>query len=108
MSEEEKKPIKLDENWRNPDGTLKPGHPDLGGGRPKGKTLKEFAREFLMSMTDEEKVNFLNSLSKDTVWKMAEGNPPQDINLGNEGETPFIIKLMRDDRGNSETKGAGS
>ena len=37
-------PIKLEENWRNPDGTLKPGHPDLGGGRPKGKTIKESDR----------------------------------------------------------------
>jgi len=46
-------------------------------GRPKGKTMKEFARDFLMAMTDKKKLEFLNSLSQDTVWKMAEGNPHQ-------------------------------
>ena len=28
-------PEKLENNWRNPDGTLKPGHPPMGG-RPQG------------------------------------------------------------------------
>ena len=41
----EEVPDKLAENWRNPDGTLKEGHPPMGG-RPKGKTMKEFARDF--------------------------------------------------------------
>lgn len=44
-------------------------------GRPKGKTMKEFAREFLLSMSDDEKVEWLKSLGKDIVWRMAEGNP---------------------------------
>lgn len=46
-------------------------------GRPKGKSMKEFAREFLTSMSDEDKVKFMNGLSKDIVWRMAEGNPHQ-------------------------------
>ena len=46
-------------------------------GRPKGKTLKEFARDLLMSMTDEEKQKYLKTLPKEIVWKMAEGNPHQ-------------------------------
>lgn len=44
-------------------------------GRPKGKTLKEFAREYLESLPDDEKVDYLSSLPTDIVWKMAEGNP---------------------------------
>lgn len=44
-------------------------------GRPKGKTLKEFARELLMLKTDEEKLEYLNKLPQDLVWKMAEGAP---------------------------------
>ena len=50
-------------------------------GRPVGKTMKEFARDFLLKMTDDEKVEWLKSLGKDIVWKMAEGNPPDDITV---------------------------
>lgn len=35
MEENTKKPEELETNWRNPDGTLKAGHPPMGG-RPKG------------------------------------------------------------------------
>jgi hypothetical protein len=44
-------------------------------GRPKGKTMKEFAREWLERMTDEERDAFMDGLPKETIWKMAEGNP---------------------------------
>ena len=54
------------------------GNPD---GRPPGKTLKEFAREYLMSLPDEEKVDYLASLPTEIVWKMAEGNPKQDTEV---------------------------
>ena len=47
------------------------------GGRKKGKTLKEYARNYLSKMTEEERISFLNSLDPEIVWKMAEGNPPQ-------------------------------
>jgi hypothetical protein len=50
-------------------------------GRPKGKTLKEFAREYLESLPDEEKVAYLATLPSEIVWKMAEGNPKQDTEL---------------------------
>ena len=66
MSEE---PYKRDEKGRLMPGT-KPGP-----GRPKGKTMKEFARDFLLNMDDDAKVAFLNSLDKGVIWRMAEGNP---------------------------------
>ena len=46
-------------------------------GRPKGKTMKEFAREFLLQMSDDKKTAWLKTLQPDVVWKMAEGNPHQ-------------------------------
>ena len=61
-------------------------------GRPPGKTMKEFAREFLMSMTEEEKIDFMNSLSGDTVWKMAEGQPKQDHEVGGKDGEPIAFK----------------
>ena len=66
---------------RNEKGQLLPGNTANPKGRSKGRTMKEFARDFLMSMTDEDKIRFLNSLSKDVVWRMAEGNPANDTNI---------------------------
>lgn len=73
-------PNKLEDNTpkRDESGRLLPGTPPLNPtGRPKGKTLKEYAREYLMSLPDEEKMAYLAQLPKEIVWKMAEGNPHQ-------------------------------
>ena len=58
-------------------------------GRPKGKTLKEFAREYLMSLPDDEKIEYLSSLPTEIVWKMAEGNPHSTTDTKLEGEVTF-------------------
>ena|SRR3990167_1266167 len=70
----EVEPNKLEENWRNPDGTWKAGHPS-NGGRPRGKTLKEWRREKLMEMSEEERLEFLKAIPNLDQWKMAEGLP---------------------------------
>jgi hypothetical protein len=44
-------------------------------GRPKGKTMKEWAKEYLSRMTDEERDEFMEGMPKEAIWKMAEGNP---------------------------------
>ncbi|MFA5197687.1 MAG: DUF5681 domain-containing protein [Patescibacteria group bacterium] len=51
-------------------------------GRPKGPTLKEWCREFLMSMSEEGRLEFIKSIDGKEVWKMAEGLPQQDITSG--------------------------
>jgi hypothetical protein len=49
------------------------------GGRPRGsKSMKVFAREYLESLPESEKIAFLESLPEELVWRMAEGNPKQD------------------------------
>lgn len=83
-------PNKLEENWRNPDGTWKEGHPSTGK-RPKGKTLKEFAREWLLLKSDKDKMQFLKNLDPHFVWRMAEGNPPESIE--HRGEVNHIFYL---------------
>lgn len=44
-------------------------------GRPKGKTMKEWAKEYMERMTDEERDAFMEGIPKEIIWKMAEGNP---------------------------------
>lgn len=44
-------------------------------GRPPGKTMKEYARDYLASMTVEERDNFMEGIPKEVIWKMSEGNP---------------------------------
>jgi hypothetical protein len=68
-------------------------------GRPKGKTLKEFAREYLQSLPDEEKVEYLKTLPTEIVWKMAEGNPANntDITSGGNEINPLLVKFIGED-----------
>jgi len=67
------------------------GDPNINRqGRPKGKTLKEFAREMLMSMSDEEKVEYMSKLPKEIVWKMAEGMPDTKTDVTSDGK-PIIV-----------------
>ena len=48
-------------------------------GRKPGKSLKEFTKSYLSKMTDKEKDSWLAGLPRETIWKMAEGNPKTDI-----------------------------
>jgi len=72
---------------------FKPGNRANPGGRPKGsKSLKTFAKEYLETLPDEEKVNYLNSLPTEIVWKMAEGNPASNVDINAKVESK-IVKL---------------
>lgn len=65
---------------------FKKGQSGNPGGRPKGKSLKDYAREYLASMTDEERLDFMEGLSKETIWKMAEGNPETKTDVTSKGD----------------------
>jgi hypothetical protein len=64
----------------------KKGQSGNPGGRPAGKTLKEYTREKLASMTDDEREEFLNGLPKVDIWRLAEGNPDNKTDLTTQGE----------------------
>jgi len=63
----------------------KPGQSGNPKGRPIGKTLKEWAKDFLMELPDEEKLEFLKGLPADIVWRMAEGNPANNTDITSKG-----------------------
>jgi len=61
------------------------------GGRPKGsKSLKTFVKEYLENLPDEEKIEYLKTLSPDLIWKMAEGNPKESTDITS-GDKPIPI-----------------
>lgn len=64
----------------------KPGQSGNPNGRPPGKSLKTYVREYFESLPDEEKMNFLNQVSPELAWQMAEGRPPQQINADIKGD----------------------
>ncbi len=90
----EQEPIKTEEK-RNPNGTFAPGTAP-GPGRPKGQTLKEYWRERFQNMTDEEKIEFTGKVGNDLIWKMAEGNPKNDVDLNAKVTIADVIKEIED------------
>lgn len=55
-------------------------------GRPAGKTLKEYTREILAAMSEEERQEFLQGIDKIKLWEMAEGKADTKTDLTNDGE----------------------
>ena len=64
---------------------FKKGQSGNPGGRPKGKTLKEYTREMLASMSDEERQEFLHGIPKIDIFKMAEGMPESKTDITSGG-----------------------
>lgn len=72
---------------RNPDGTFPPGVSGNPAGRPKGQTLKEFAREYYLAKSPEEKQAYIDKMEEKRpgfAWEMAEGKAKQDLDLKGE------------------------
>jgi hypothetical protein len=92
--EEPIKPQKKTYDWLKPH-QFQAGNNANPNGRPKGKTLKEFAREYLSSLPDDRKIEYLATLPEDIVWKMAEGNPENRSDITSGGEPlPLLVKFI--------------
>ncbi len=97
---------------RREDGTFLPGSIPNPNGRPKGKTMKEFARDYYMLMNDTDKIEYIKNLEKvkpGFAWQMGEGNPSNETDLTSKGEKMVflpaeVIKNLNDTP--SETEGS--
>jgi hypothetical protein len=58
-------------------------------GRPKN-TLKEYAKQKIAQMTEEEREEFLNGIDKRVIWEMAEGKAKQDVDVSGELTSKII------------------
>lgn len=88
MEHSDKSDIYTEKPW-----LFKPGQSGNPAGRPPGsKSLKTYAKEYLMSLTDEEKLEYFKGMDKKDVWEMAEGKAKQDVEATLE-MTSKIVKL---------------
>ena len=84
---------------RDEKGRLLPGNTANPEGRPKGKTLKEFAREYYQCKDDEEKVKYISDLERRVpgfAWRMAEGNPSNTTELSGKDGAPIQFEQVSD------------
>lgn len=82
---------------RNPDGTFPEGVSGNPAGRPKGKTMKEYAREYYSFKTDDEKkayIEWLDEKKPGFAWTMGEGSPKQDTDVTSGGQ-PIVVQLVK-------------
>ena len=59
-------------------------------GRPLGKSLKTWVREYFEQLPEEDKMDFLNRIDPEMAWKMAEGNPSTQTDITSGGKPMFM------------------
>jgi hypothetical protein len=79
----------------------KKGQSGNPSGRPKGLSLKEYAKLKFLTMTEDEKEDFFEGLNKQEIWKMGEGNPSNNTDLTSGGKQIVAFNLNMNGGDNS-------
>lgn len=91
--------METQEQTNNRPWLFKKGQSGNPGGRPVGsKSMKTWAREYLESLSEEDRMDFMDGLPKTEIWKMAEGNPQSDVTSGGE---KIAVNLVNFDENNN-------
>ncbi len=66
------------------------------GGRPKGsKSMKTWVKEYLATLTEAERIEYLDGMNKVDIWKMGEGNPESSTDITSGGQTiPVLVQFV--------------
>src|SRR3990167_7105956 len=74
---------------------FQPGKSGNPGGKPKGtQSLKIYARNYLLSLSDEEKLKYMKGMDKKDIWEMGEGKAKQDLDIQGEVITRWLRWMM--------------
>lgn len=86
-----------EEQTNNRPWLYKKGQSGNPGGRPVGSvSMKTYVRNKLLSMTEEEREEFLEGVDKKVLWEMAEGKPEAKTEVtGKDGE-PLKVTVDAD------------
>lgn len=55
--------------------------------------MKQFAKDYLQSLPDDEKMEFMKGLDKKIIWEMAEGRPDTKTDVTSGGQPIGVVIL---------------